>query len=61
MARAFGLVDHACVTKSEKCEKEGKAYGFTFKELENVSMFLNPTECKDVVVSQDDHMLYLLH
>ena len=32
----------------------------TLKELENVSMFLNPTECKDMVVSQDDHMLYLL-
>ena len=33
----------------------------TLKEFENVSTFLSCTECKDMVVSQDNHMLYLLH
>ena len=30
------------------------------KEFENVSVFSNHTERKDMVVSQDDHVLYLL-
>ena len=32
----------------------------TLKEFENVSVFSNCTECKNMVVSQDDHTLYLL-
>ena len=52
MARTVG---HACATKCEKCEKEGKAY--ILQEFENVSSFSNHTECKGMVVSQDDHVL----
>ena len=33
----------------------------TLKEFENASVFLNRTECEDMVVYQDDHVLYLLH
>ena len=52
MARTVG---HACATKCEKCEKEGKAY--VLQEFENVSTFSSHTEHKGMVVSQDDHML----
>ena len=52
MAHAFGMVSHACAMKCEKCEKEGKAYvRITLKEFENVSVFSNRTECKNMVVS----------
>ena len=62
MARAFGTVGHACATRCEKCEKEGKAYALRMlKEFENVSAFSNRTERKDTVNSQDDHALYLLY
>ena len=30
------------------------------KEFEDVSVVWNHTECEDMVVSQDDHALYLL-
>ena len=50
-------VGHACATKCEKCEKEGKMYALEFK---NVSAFSNCTECEDMVVSQDSYVLYLL-
>ena len=53
MARAFGMVGHACVTKCGKREKEGEAY-------EDVIAFSNSTEREDMVVSQDGHALYLL-
>ena len=52
MARTVG---HACATKCEKCEKEGKAY--VLQEFENVSAFSNHIERKGMVVSQDDHVL----
>ena len=48
-------VGHACAKKCEKCEKEGKAY--ILQEFKNVSAFSNHTECKGMVVSQDDHVL----
>jgi len=31
VARAFGTVSHACATKCEKCEKEGKACALRWK------------------------------
>ena len=37
-----------------------KAVRITLKEFENVSVFSNRTEGEDMVVSQDDHVLYLL-
>ena len=61
MARAFGTVSHACATKYEKCEKEAKAYVRNMlKEFEDVSVVSNFTKREDMVVSQDDHALYLL-
>ena len=46
----LGLSVHACATKCEKCEKS----------FEDVSAVSNRTEREDMVVSQDDHALYLL-
>ena len=45
-----------------KCEKwKGRqSIRITLKEFENVSAFLNCTECEDMVISQGDHVLYLL-
>ena len=61
MVHAFGTVGHACGTKCEKCEKEGKAYvRIMLKEFKSVSTFSNRTEHEDMVISQDDHSLYLL-
>ena len=49
---------HACATKCKKCE-EGKAYVLLrWKSFANVSAVLNRTEYEDMVISQDDHMLY---
>ena len=56
MAYAFGMVGHACATKCEKCE----SVRITLKEFKNVSAFSNCTEHEDMLVSQDDHALYLL-
>ena len=51
----------ACATKCEKCEKElGQCVRTTLKEFENVSAVSNRTERGDVVISQDNHTLYLL-
>ena len=33
MTHPFGTVGHACATKCEKCEKEGKAYALCWKSL----------------------------
>ena len=52
VARTVGF---ACATKCEKCEKEGKVY--VLQEFGNVSAFSNHTECKGMVVSQDNHVL----
>ena len=50
-----GMWVHACATKCEKCEKEGKAYILRGKSFDNVSAVSNCTECEDMVNSQDDH------
>ena len=47
-------------TKCEKC-KEGKAYVLRWKSFEDVSAVSHRTEREDMVVSQDDYALYLLH
>ena len=60
MACAFGTVVHACATKCKKFEKDWKVYVLTLKEFENVSTVLNRIEREDMVVSQDDCVLYLL-
>ena len=60
MARAFGTVGLACTTKCEKWEGR-QSVRITSKEFENVNTFLNRTDCENMVVSQDDHTLYLLH
>ena len=60
MARAFGMVGLACTTKCEKWEGR-QSVRITSKEFENVNTFSNRTECENMVVSQDDHTLYLLH
>jgi len=59
MGCAFGTVSHACATKCEKCEVD-KAYVLHSKSFEDVSVVSNCTEREDMVVSQEDHMLYLL-
>ena len=59
LARAFGTVGHAYATKCETCEK-GQSVRTTLKEFEDVSAVSNRTEREDMVVSQDDHAVYLL-
>ena len=59
MGCAFGTVSHACATKCEKCEV-GKVYVLHWKSFEDVSVVSNRTEREDMVVSQEDHTLYLL-
>ena len=50
---------HACATECEKCE-ESKTFVLHGKSFEDVSTVSHRTECEDIVVSQDDHVLYLL-
>ena len=53
----------ACATKCKKCEKEGRQsvrITGALKEFDNASAFLDRIEREDMVVSQDDHALYLL-
>ena len=60
MARAFGMVGHAYdLTKCETCEKWQSVRNM-LKEFEDVSAVSNRTEREDMVVSQDDHAVYLL-
>ena len=40
--------------------RKAKRIRITLKEFENVSTFSNRTEREDMVVSQEDHALYLL-
>ena len=60
MARAFGTVGLACTTKCEKWEGR-QSVRITSKEFENVNTFSNRTDYENMVVSQDDHTLYLFH
>ena len=46
VARAFGLVGHACATKCEKCEKEGKAYALRWKSSRMWARFLTAQNAK---------------
>ena len=58
MARAFGLVGHACATNEsvKSVRRQAKCMHY----VENASAFSNRTERKDMVVYQDDHALYSL-
>ena len=55
----LGLSVHACAMKCEKYE-EGKAYIVCWKSFEDVRAVLNCAEREDMVVTQEDHTLYLL-
>ena len=46
VAHAFGLVSHACVTKCEKCEKEGKVYTLRWKSLRMWACFWTAQNAK---------------
>ena len=39
VARAFGLVGHACAMKCEKCEKEGKRMRVRFRTTRNAKIW----------------------
>ena len=54
----FGTVGHVCATKCESVKISGKSICTTLNEFENVRAVSNRTECKDMVVPHDDHMLY---
>ena len=51
----LGRSVESCMCKCEKCEN----VRIMLKELKNVCVFSNCTEREDIVVSQDDHALYL--
>ena len=59
VARAFGMVNHACARGVKSLRRKAK-HMYYVERVENVSAFSNHTECEDIVVSQDDHALYLL-
>ena len=54
----LGLSVHACAMKCQKCE-EGKEY--VLQSFEDVCAVLKCTERDDMVITQEDHVLYLLH
>ena len=47
-----------CATKCDQCEKDGKAYVERVRGMERG--FEQLTECKDMFISQDDHVISLL-
>ena len=60
VARAFGLVSHACATKCEKCEKEGKVYTLRWKSLRMWARFWTAQNAKIWSLSRRPHALFAL-
>ena len=62
MAHAFGTVSPVMHVQRrvKSVRRRAKRIRTTLKEFEDVSAVSNCTEREDMVVSQDDHVLYLL-